>query len=232
MRAIRFNKFISEEEKPEWLIEGLLVNTGWTLLVGTEGIGKSTFALQLCLALSNGGLFLERKTKPTRCCYIQADSSTIEWREMVRRIAPNSESYTIIEVEDKCLSNPKYVSDLQFIMNGIQPGFIVFDSLYNLTSESINTEGVLKPIGIMKQLANNNPWMLIHHPTNEENRAAGHHSLRANSSNNWVLNTNRLSIKKGRLCPIKSIDIERDENGLWQLKQVRQNRLRELDLPF
>ena len=142
MRAVRISKFTSEEDKLEWLVDSLLPSVGFTLLVGKQGLGKTTFAMQLCAALQKGDDFLGRKTLQTRILYVQADSPTVEWREMLKRIAPSSVGYTVVDVPAKSLEVLEYIESIRFLIAQVQPGFVVFDSLYNLTAKPISTEGV------------------------------------------------------------------------------------------
>lgn len=219
MRAVPIIKFTQEEDNVPWLIDGLLPAVGWTLLVGKQGLGKSTFAMQLCAALQQGVPFMNRPVLQTSILFIQADSPTVEWRMMLKRIAPDSKGYTMVDVPAKCLSTPAYIDLMHDLISKVQPGFVVFDSLYNLTAHAINTESVLIPVNTMKSLVGNLPWLLIHHPPHGETRAAGHHSLAANCSNEWHLLRNKLTIEKGRLVKDKEILLSRDKDGLWCLKQ-------------
>jgi len=218
-RAVPVVTFVKEKQHVSWLIEGLLPDTGWTLFVGKPGIGKSTFAAQFCNAMAKGVPFLERKTIKTEVLFLQADSPTDEWREMLKRIAPTGIWYTMVDVPNKCLGNPEYVTAIKGLIERVNPGYVVFDSLYSLTAWPINTEAVLMPVGICKQLCGNIPWMLIHHPPQNESRAAGHHSLAANCSSEWVLLKNKLKIEKGRLVKDKEVLLSRDEDGLWVARE-------------
>lgn len=214
-RAVPIIRFVQEESNVAWLVDELLPNVGWTLMVGHKGLGKSTFAAQLCQSLETGNVFLNKKTLQTSCLYIQADSPTDEWREMLKRIAPKGVWYTMVDVPAKCLGNPDYVIGLQELVQKVKPGFIVFDSLYNLTNLPINTESVLLHINVMKAIAGSVPWLLIHHPPHNESRGAGHHSIESNCSNSWQLLRNKLKVEKGRLVKMKELLLSRDENGLW-----------------
>jgi RecA-family ATPase len=224
MRVIRINKFVQEEDNFEWLIDGLLPSVGWTLFYGLRSIGKTTFAMQMCTALQDGTDFLGRKVKQRNIMYIQADSLAIEWKQMLKRIAPKSTGFTVVDVPERCLGNPEYCSRIQHYIEQCKPGFLVFDSLYNLTAWPINTEAVLMPVNIIKAMVGNLPWMLIHHPPHDANRAAGHHSLGANCSQEWCLLKTRLKIEKGRILgdaeviQNKAIPLSRDEKGLWVYK--------------
>ena len=215
MRIVRIARFLQEDEHIEWIIDSLLPNIGWTLLVGKQGLGKSTFAAQMCAGIQLGVPFLGRKTLQRDILYIQADSPTIEWREMLKRIAPRSLGWTMVDVPAKCLGNPAYVASITNLVEKVKPGFIVFDSLYNLTSVPINSESVLVPINTMKTIAGTVPWLLIHHPPHAETRAAGHHSVAANCSNEWHLLRNKLKVEKGRLVKDTELLLSRDDKGLW-----------------
>jgi len=221
MRVVKISKFLQEEDNLRWLIQDLLPDVGWTLFYGTRGLGKTTFAMQMCDALHKGTPFLGRQTLKTSILYLQADSLVDEWRAMLKRIAPTSEGFTAIEIPSRCFGTPDYVARIANYVQTFQPGFVVFDSLYNLTAWPINTESVLIPINIMKDICGNIPWLLIHHPPHSENRAAGHHSLGGNCSNEWSLLKTKLRIEKGRLVKDKEISLSRDENGLWTLYKAK-----------
>jgi RecA-family ATPase len=217
VRVIRINKFVQEQDNVEWLVEGLLPNVGWTLLYGTRGLGKTTFAMQLCDSLQRGVSFLSRKVKKASILYIQADSLADEWKAMLKRIAPQSEAFTCVEVPSKCLGNPEYVNRLSGYVERFKPDFLVWDSLYNLSAWQINTEQVQLAINTMDTICNGKPWLVIHHPPHEGMRAAGHHSIGSKCSNEWALTKNKLRIEKGRLVKDKEIPLSRDENGLWEM---------------
>jgi RecA-family ATPase len=218
MRIARLDDFANEQSNITWLIDALLPSVGWTLLVGTRGYGKTTLALQLCAALQEGKPFFNRPTIQTNVFYIQADSLPDEWQAIVQRVAPHSLGWTCLDVPTACMDNPGYVSSLTTLTTKVKPGFIVFDSLYNLTNpKHLNTGNILDAVNAMKSIAGNIPWMLVHHPPHGETRASGHNSLSGNCSNEWALLKTQLKVVKGRLVKDKEIYIERDEDGLWVL---------------
>lgn len=222
MRAIKIAKFTEEIDEFEWIIEGLLPNVGWTLFYGLRGVGKTTFAMQLCASIQDGKPFLGRKTKQRNIMFIQSDSHPIEWKMMLQRIAPKSEGFTVVDVPAKALGNNEYVQRIAHYVEQLNPGFIVWDSLYTLSGSSINTEAVLQSVNIMKDISGHDiPFLLIHHPPHGESRAAGHSSLGASCSQEWCLLKTRLKIEKGRIIGDaevlrdKAIKLTRDEHGLW-----------------
>jgi RecA-family ATPase len=219
---------VKEDEHIRWLVEDFLPDVGWTFFIGAEGSGKTTFALQLCDSLEKGIPFLGMKTVKAKTLYIQADSASKEWRAMLQLVLPNkgeqSKDFTIVNVPSGCLSNATYVAQLDtYINEHIQPDFIVWDSLYELAGVSINGEKALEPIFTMKLLSGEKGWLLLHHPPNEEMRAAGSRSISANASGVWFLTKNKLLIQKRRLSGKKELLISRQQDtrgGLWAAKTV------------
>lgn len=221
MRAVTYRQFAAEEDATVWLIPDLLPDFGWTLFIGAEGSGKTTFCLQLCQALDEGTIFLGKQTTKTKTLYIQADSSPKEWRQIIKLIAPKGIGFTIVNVADGCLSNREYVAQLNDLINEkVKPEFVVWDSLYNLSGTSLNGEHALTPIQTMRHLCGHRPWLLIHHPPHEDLRSAGSRAIPANASRVWLLRKNKLEIAKGRLTALKEVNMHRaedDKGGLWSV---------------
>lgn len=222
MRIIRIRDFVKQDENIPWLVEGLLPAVGWTLLVGRKGVGKTTFAIQLCAALQQGEEFLGRKTVQTNIVFLQADSVPIEWKFILKRVDRVGLGWTLIDVPSKALGNDSYVRGIKNLVEKVQPGFIVFDSLYKLSKENINTEAVLRTIDSLNDIASEVPWLLIHHPPHGEIRASGHNSLGGNCSNEWHLHKNKLVLEKGRLVAGGEILLSRDTEGMWSSRETPQ----------
>lgn len=219
MRVVQFDTFIQEEESIDWLIAGLLPNVGWTMLVGEKGVGKTTFALQMCKSLQEGTDFLGREVIKTKILYVQADSLTSEWREIVKSTGVRNTGLTIVDVPMGCMDNPIYVEYISNAVKQTHVGFVVFDSFYKMTNVSINTEKVLQPLQRMKAVCHGNPWAMLHHPSKaDSNDGSGHNSISGDCSNLWVLFRNRLAVKKARLRSQENIDLER-EGKLWKVKE-------------
>ena len=221
MRLVRINKFLHEKHNVTWLIDGLLPDVGMTLFYGLPGVGKSTFAAQLCAALHTGSDFLGRKVQKTSIMFVQADSLVLEWKAMLARICPDSDGFTVVEVDERMLGNSKAIEWLAEQTEKYNPGYIVFDSLQKLTAWTISTDsGASMAMNAIRLITGDRPSMLIHHPPHAEFRASGHQSLTATPSNVWGLLKTKLKIDKGRLTPIKEILLSRDSNGLWCQKPI------------
>ena len=218
-RAVQIQKFVKEQSVIPWLVKELVPDVGWTLLVGSKAVGKTTFAMQMCASIQTGKDFLGRSVSQRDILFVQVDSVELEWRAILQRIAPQSLGWTLVSSPTSCLDNPSYVSALASLIAKVNPGYIVWDSLYKLSRRPVNTERVTDTLDQLNLLSGTVPWLLIHHPPHDESRAAGHHSIGATCSNEWHLSRNKLVIDKGRLVKQSEILLTKDEEGLWVLKE-------------
>ena len=61
--------------EPDWLVEGMVVRQGLTLLYGPSKVNKTTFCLYLINALDDGKSVFGRKCKKTKVLLIEQDQS-------------------------------------------------------------------------------------------------------------------------------------------------------------
>ncbi len=66
---------VSEFSEPDWIVEGLVVRNGLTLLYGDSGAGKTTFALYLADAVQKGSDLFGLKCKQGKVTFIENDES-------------------------------------------------------------------------------------------------------------------------------------------------------------
>jgi RecA-family ATPase len=228
-----FKEFVEEADEHDYLVEGLLPDAGWTLLVGIPGVGKSTFAAQLCSALQEGQPFLGMTTRQKRCLYIQCDTPDQLWKQQLKRIAPNCEAWNVRNVPQNVLDSEQYIDTIKRIITVKKPQFIVFDALNTLTGRDINTKhGAGIPITTMTQIARlqtdlneftDLPWMLLHHPTKAitrgVNSAAGSGSISGRCATHLTLSETRLRIEKSKVAPKKNMLLGRNPEGLWYIPE-------------
>lgn len=231
-RIITVRKFLNEEVSVDWLVDGLLANVGWTLLIGRKGVGKTTFAIQLASAMQAGDLFMGRETKRSKVLFCQFDSFPIEWKAILTRLAPEEKWFTMVNCPSYSLDNEAYVSSICNLIGQVQPNFVIWDSLYKLSRRNINTTQVQETIETLLLICPEIPFMVIHHPPHTELRASGHNSIGGTCSNEWHLLKNKLVIDKSRLSGEKEILLSRDDNGLWLLKEDEQEVSGVLTMPI
>jgi len=66
---------VSEFSEPDWIVEGIVVRNGLTLLYGDSGAGKTTFCLYLVDAVQNGKDLFGLKCKLGSAIFIENDES-------------------------------------------------------------------------------------------------------------------------------------------------------------
>src|SRR5438132_2470332 len=152
-RAVTIRKFVAEKNTVAWLVHELVPDVGWTLLIGKKGIGKTTFAIQMCMALQEGQPFLNRATMQRNVLFVQTDSVEDEWRAILSRVAPNSVGYTMVNVPSFALDTPSYVSGMSSLIAQVKPGYIVYDSLYKLSRKPVNSERVTDTLELLSLLS-------------------------------------------------------------------------------
>lgn len=161
-----FRHLAERSIEDSWIVDGLISPSGWTMLVGETGAGKSMLMIQLCDALQKGIPFLGLQTVQRDCIYFQADAGLIEWRSQVKQLAPESRVWTRHQLEVGCLDNelerkklheivwgeytpevqgPSYIQ-LNKTLGGKYFDFIVFDCLTALTHEDLNSKSSLTKV--------------------------------------------------------------------------------------
>ncbi len=177
----------------QWIVEDLISPGSFTYLVGPAGSGKSMMCIQLCKALQEGKSFLDMKTTKQNCLYIQADAGSAEWRSQVSGIAPESEAWTLYEIENGFLDREEDItrlhnivwgdypkdSSLFFNLKGQRMTFVVLDCLTALTDNDLNTKtGMSKVLHSIDRIVTRTfkepntgetvlervHFLLIHHP--------------------------------------------------------------------
>jgi hypothetical protein len=83
-------------DRTRWLWENALPINATSLLVGKPRDGKTTFALNLGLAMSRGTKFLNRETVKSPVFYVSIDNSSDEIREMTERLGFQEEEQVYI----------------------------------------------------------------------------------------------------------------------------------------
>jgi RecA-family ATPase len=84
---------VSELQKTEippirWIVSGLLPE-GLALLAAPSKYGKSWMMMQLCIAVAEGRLFLERQTVKCDVAYFSLEDSKRRFKDRVNKITGN-----------------------------------------------------------------------------------------------------------------------------------------------
>ncbi len=77
------------EQEPEWLLEGILLSDGTTMLAGAPGAYKTWIALYIALHIAIGKPLFGMDTKQASVIYIDEENSIALLRERIKKIAGN-----------------------------------------------------------------------------------------------------------------------------------------------
>ena len=80
---------LSEDLQPSYLWEGVLPDGGLSLLVAKPKVGKTTFSLNLAVAVSQGSDFLDRRTSRGPVVYLALEERKAEVKQMLSHFGLN-----------------------------------------------------------------------------------------------------------------------------------------------
>lgn len=157
----------------EWVIEGLLPKSGFAMLSGHAGSGKTTFVIQMGLQLAAGQhVFGFAPTSPSRVLYFQADNPPNMVRrlikEMVRHVpAEAADRFVVAEViKPVKVTDPEGYAIVEQQIAMYTPDLLIFDTIRDFHSaDENNPTAVAETIDTLKKLRGGRSMaiMYIHH---------------------------------------------------------------------
>ncbi len=170
------------DTKDDWVIEGLLLKGGMSIVVGTPKIGKTTFVRQLERSVLRGERFLARTaTKGTVVHYSFDEKARTAKRHYVR-LGLNKDDNMILHFGTA--GNSNYLKELEEDLISIKPSLAVVDTLFDMVDvQDVNSYGPIKrALSFFSSLAEktNCHIMFIHHqnkPGMNSSQGSGHSVL-------------------------------------------------------
>lgn len=156
LESFGFKSLLATEEEVEWIWEGLLHSTGYMLITGPSGVGKTQFSLNAAARMALGQDFLGRKsfTKGKRIGIFSLEMGLAELKSFV---ALQGEGYTseeqdILEEslrffplgEPLYLTNSEVKNKIEDIVDKESLDGLIFDSLGSVTESSLSSEESVK----------------------------------------------------------------------------------------
>ena len=80
---------LSDIEPPNWIVPNILPQ-GLAILCAGSKVGKSWMALQMCIAVTEGGNFLNYPTIKNGCLYLALEDSYYRLKDRLSKMRPNS----------------------------------------------------------------------------------------------------------------------------------------------
>lgn len=164
-------------EKIDFIVDNLL-SPGLAMLAADPKLGKSWFALLMCLCVAQGKRFLDYDTKKCTCIYFALEDSDNRMKSRIKRLfdgerLPNTFNYSL-SVND--LSNG-LIEQLEMVYNSMNElRLIVIDTLQCIRGNYNNKDGGAygydyKEMNMLKEFAkkHNLSILLIHHTSKMDN---------------------------------------------------------------
>jgi hypothetical protein len=118
------------EDVIEWLVDGLLPESGFSLLVAKPKVGKSTLARNLALCVAQGKDFLGRKIQQGVVVYLALEEKRAEVRKHFRDMGAMGDE----EIYTYAASAPADgLQQVRAAADRLKPALIIIDPLFRLT---------------------------------------------------------------------------------------------------
>src|SRR5207249_2577318 len=118
------------EDAVEWLVDGLLPESGFSLLVAKPKVGKTTLARNLALCVAQGRDFLNRKTQQGPVLYLALEEKRSEVRKHFQDMgAAGSEDIYIYAAS----APADGLQQVRAAAERLKPALIIIDPLFRLT---------------------------------------------------------------------------------------------------
>ena len=140
------NWFVLERRKNKWLLDGLLLRRGSSLLVGKPKAGKSTVAKNIAVAVLKGhsifGRAVEHSGKPGRVIYMQLEgkddvAATAEQFRALGVTAEESKRLLIFQRSAERGKMEERVTELVEILKRFPADLVVIDTLRLFTGKAV-----------------------------------------------------------------------------------------------
>ncbi len=155
---------IDEAPEPDWLVEGIVVRQGLTLLYGESGVGKTTFCLYLIDAVDEGKPLFGRKCKKAKALLIEQDQSPPIMRGLKRKLG-RPKKLAVARAQIKWNNTTKeFDSKLEAVLT-FEPDVVIIDTYTSLGVEDINHPSAGLAFDALRELSqkHNCSFVLTHH---------------------------------------------------------------------
>lgn len=168
-RAFSYTKLGDLLDKPDitedWLVDGLLLRGGVSLIVGVPKIGKTTLVRQLEKCILRGENFLDRKSIQGVVLHYSFDEKPKTAKRHYKKLGLTNQDPMFLHFGS--LANEQYITELEEDLLNYKPALVVIDTLFDMVdAEDINSYAPIKrALTVFNTLAEktNAHIMFIHH---------------------------------------------------------------------
>jgi hypothetical protein len=180
---MKLGDLLDIEDKPDdWLVEGLLIKGGLSIIVGVPKIGKTTLVRQLEKCILRGDKFLDRKTHQGSVVHYSFDEKAKTAKRHYQKLGLTKDD--ALTLHFGAASNSEYLKELEEDLLTLKPSIAVVDTLFDLVeTDDVNSYGPVKrQLSGISGLAERTGChiMFIHHqnkPNPNFGRGSGHSVL-------------------------------------------------------
>jgi hypothetical protein len=150
LRPMGFRTLLNTEVKLEWQWEGLLQKSGYFLLTGPTGVGKTQFSLDAAGHMALGKSFLGREMKPAKIGFFSLEMGLVDLKYFLQQMQHgfSLEEQDVLEEQLQFfpLGEPLYMTDegvrqqLDQLVGDLKLDGVIVDSLGSATDESLSDE--------------------------------------------------------------------------------------------
>lgn len=169
----------STDQEEDWLVDGLLLRGGISLLAGIPKIGKTTLIRQLERCVLRGEKFLNRKTKKGDIIHYSFDEKARTAKRHYNTLGLTKDDQMVLHFGSA--GNLEYKKEFAEDVERFKPSLVVIDTLFDMVSvQDVNSYGPIKrELAFFSSLAEktNTHIMFIHHqnkPNQNYNSGTGH----------------------------------------------------------
>jgi predicted ATP-dependent serine protease len=162
-------KRVSEVDPAEWIVEGLAIEEGISILFGDKGVGKTTLSLQLLNAvMSRQNRVLGLKVKPVEAFIIEQDESPGVFRNHRDRVLEKLPSLDGLEVPKVFVMWNERGNDFDYLEELIKQfpaRLVIIDSFTSLGIPDINHPRTSIILDTLRRIGNKTDcsFILLHH---------------------------------------------------------------------
>jgi hypothetical protein len=137
---------------PKQIVEYLVVEKGVTVIAGTDGVGKTWFALQLAFCVATGKDLIGFKTLKRPVLVIQFELSPEQLADRLKSFQKtygtvNQEFLDFALLEDDLIFSDAWEKvRTTIVKKRLKNGVIIIDNLYTSTDADVSTNQYLKPV--------------------------------------------------------------------------------------
>ena len=151
-----FQDFLDTTLSVKWVIDGLLQESGFVILSGPPGIGKTTVSLQWAIHMALGKPFLGYEMPVTKCIFFSMEMGHADLKYFVEQMAESLTPDERATLQDNLLLIPlgfgvfldkaQEQQRVRSIIRKYEPIGVFFDSLGSTTMDELSSESTVKSV--------------------------------------------------------------------------------------